>query len=187
MTDEELLEQMSQGSSAALETLFYRYHVQLHAYIYRLVGSKTVAEDLTQECFIRIMEAVKAKQLPTSFRPWAYKIAGNLCKDLWRKASYKREIPNEMHLDHALAVETVSSIFEKQLDRELIIQALHQLDEDKRNIIILRFYQELKLGDIAEILDIPLSTVKTRLYQSFKNLTTIINELEGTKHAQAAK
>jgi RNA polymerase sigma factor (sigma-70 family) len=109
MTDEELLYQMKKGDSAALETLFYRYHVQIHKYLYRMLGSKTLAEDLTQECFIRVMESVKQKHIPSSFRPWFYKIASNLCKDIWRKASYRNETLNDEKIKEFISNETVRS------------------------------------------------------------------------------
>jgi RNA polymerase sigma factor (sigma-70 family) len=75
----------------------------------------------------------------------------------------------------------------KQLDREMIIQALQLLDEKRRNLIVLRFYQELKLNEISNVLDLPLSTVKTRLYQSLKALHEILERLEGNNGEKKTK
>lgn len=187
MTDEELLHQMSRGNSAALETLVYRYHVPLQTYLIRVLGSKTLAEDLTQECFIRVMESVKSNRVPTSFRPWLYRIATNISKDIWKKSSFRHEVLDEKILFSHASNETVATIFQKQVERETINHALQQLEEDRRNIVFLRFYQDLKLEEIAEALDLPLSTVKTRLYQSLKKLGTIIKKEEEKERGGEAR
>lgn len=176
MTDEQLLEQMSRGNSAAFETLIYRYHVQLHAYLYRMLGSVTMAEDATQECFLRLMESILKNRIPVAFKPWLYKVASNLCKDIWKKASYQKEWLNNDYATTIAAEETVPHIFEKQVEREMVIQALQKLDDERRNLIILRFYQELKFDDIAVILDLPLSIVKRKFYQTLKMLHQILEE-----------
>lgn len=75
MTDEELLRQFGKGNFSALETLSYRYHATIQTYINRLMQSKGLAEDLTQECFIRVITSARLGRYPQSFRPWLYKIA----------------------------------------------------------------------------------------------------------------
>jgi energy-coupling factor transporter ATP-binding protein EcfA2 len=110
VTDEELLKEMGKGSASAFETLIFRYHSDIYAYLSRMLGSPTLAEDFTQECFVRIMESVKRRRLPDSFRPWIYKIATNLCRDYWRRAYVKHEVVNDEVLADYPARDTVSSI-----------------------------------------------------------------------------
>ncbi|CAH1209702.1 ECF RNA polymerase sigma factor SigW [Paenibacillus plantiphilus] len=175
MTDEELLKELSGGHASALETLAYRYHAAIRAYLFRLLQSRTLADDLTQECFIRVITSVKQGRLPEKFRPWLYKIATNLCRDHWRKAVNRMELVSDEGLLHVLAPDNVAHIYEKQVDRELVIQALNELPAERRHLMILRFYQELKLEEIADILDIPLSTVKSRLYYGIKQLNRMLS------------
>ncbi|MDF2671141.1 MAG: polymerase sigma factor [Paenibacillus sp.] len=178
MTDEQLVEELKSGSGSAVESLIIRYHAPIFAYLYRMVHSKPLAEDLTQECFVKAMESIRRKRVPDRLRPWIYTIAANLCKDLWRKSSYRQEqLQDELNIENRYKLEDmVASIFERQADRERVVRALHQLEPDKRNLIVLRFYQELKLDEIAHILDIPLSTVKSRLYHCLGELHRLLKE-----------
>lgn len=175
MTDEELLKELSRGHASALETLAFRYHAAIRTYLYRLLQSRTLADDMTQECFVRVITSVKQGRLPEKFKPWLYKIATNLCRDHWRKAANRMEQVGDEGLQHVLAPDNVAHIYEKQVDRELVIQALNELPAERRHLMILRFYQELKLEEIADILDIPLSTVKSRLYYGIKQLNRMLS------------
>lgn len=178
MDDGELLRELQTGSRSAFEAMVYRYHGPLYAYLYRMLDRKPLAEDLVQECFLRAMEAFRKGHLPDSLRPWLYRIASNLCKDHWRKASYRSECLQDQPEMEYPAEETVASIFERQQERERVVEAVHRLSPEKRNLIVLRFYQELKLEEIARILELPLSTVKSRLYQSLGELHRFLNDGE---------
>ncbi|WP_127585660.1 RNA polymerase sigma factor [Paenibacillus koleovorans] len=175
MTDEELLLQFGNGHISALETLTYRYHAAIQTYIHRMMQFKGVAEDLTQECFIRVMTSARSGRYPQCFRPWIYKIATNLCRDHWRKVSSSEQACEESKLSTIPAKDNVSHIYEKQEERAIVIQALNQLSPIRKEIVILRFYQELKLDEISEILDIPLSTVKSRLYEAIRSLNVLLH------------
>jgi RNA polymerase sigma-70 factor (ECF subfamily) len=194
MTDEQLLIELRSKSESAVESLIVRYHAPIFAYLYRMLNSRVLAEDLTQECFVRVIESIRKRRLPDQLKPWIYRIAANLCKDLWRKSSYKNEQLQEQneHLQEQFGQDfksgdTVTSIFERQADRERVIGALLQLHPEKRNLVVLRFYQELKLDEIARTLDIPLSTVKSRLYQSLAELHRLLNEEEQSQMEPSRK
>lgn len=173
--DEELLRQIAEGNEASMEALVYRYHKPIYEYLQRMLNDSSLAEDLSQECFIRMYRSVQTGRLPSRFRPWIYRIATNLCKDVWKSSAYRKETlweAEQMAL-HSDSV-TVSSIMERQWERESVIHALGSLAEDEREMIILRFYHELKLDEIAEVLDQPLSTVKTKLYKTFKKMAHLL-------------
>jgi RNA polymerase sigma factor (sigma-70 family) len=182
MKDEELAGLYQQGDEAAMEAIIYRYHAPIQSYIYRMTNNSNTAEELAQECFIKVCVALKARIMPTQFRPWIYRIATNLCKDLWRKSAFRSEVLVEQDkLTSFPEGETVLSIMEKQWEREEIIQALAELPEDNRQIVVLRFYEDLKLEEIAEIVEMPVNTVKSRLYKSLKRLAQVLqaNEQSG--------
>lgn len=187
VSDEQLLRELLNGNTAALENIVNRYHVPIYTYLYRLLGSPSQAEDLTQECFIRVIEYVRKGRLPDSFRPWIYKIAANLCRDLWRRPSYRYEWVNDEALGELPSDHSVASIFEKQSDREAVITAIGRLAPEKRNLIVLRFYQELKLEEIAGVLDIPLGTVKSRLYQCLTELERLLADRYGEEAGQSGR
>jgi len=171
MTDEQLLEQLQGANPAALEAVIYRYHEPVFRYIARLVRHSHLAEDLTQECFTRVCVAVRDRRLPNKLRPWIYRIATNLCKDQWKKASYRSEVSvDDRQLLDAPDDNTITSILARQWDREEVIRVLMLLDEDSRSIVILRYYEDLKLQEIAEIMELPLNTTKWKLYQALKRM-----------------
>lgn len=181
VTDEQLLAQYKQGNTAVLELFVYRYHSVIYAYLYRLTNKRQLAEDLVQECFIRVFTALQAGRVPVRFRPWIYQIATNLCRDVWKSGAYRYEVAA---LDTGVneagdgGSDTVASFLDKQVEREEVIAALGALPEEERQIVILRFYQELKLDEIAELLELPLSTVKSKLYRAFKRLALLLQKGE---------
>lgn len=185
VSDEDLLRQVAAGHGGSLEALIHRYHKPIYVYLQRMLGDPVLAEDLTQDCFIRVCHAVKAGRLPTKFRPWIYRIATNLCKDVWKSAAYRKEHLTDhevlsLHSDH----ETVSSILERQWEREAVIRALAQLRPEHKQIMILRFYHDLTLQEISEIVEQPLSTVKSRLYQTYKQLAQYMKREEGVSYGK---
>jgi RNA polymerase sigma-70 factor (ECF subfamily) len=144
-----------------------------------MLQQSSLADDLTQETFTRVIVAAQAGRLPERARPWIYQIATNLCKDLWKKSSYRNEQSTDQEaLSRHQDRETITSILERQWEREAVVSAVQSLSEDHRHIVILRFYHELKLEEIAEIVGIPLSTLKSRLYQSLKKLADILRTEE---------
>lgn len=179
VSDEQLLQNMADGDAASAEALVYRYHKPIYEYLQRMLNDSGLAEDLAQECFIRLYRSVRAGRLPSRFRPWIYRIATNLCKDVWKSSAYRREVSWEaeklaLHSDR----ETVTSILERQWDRESVILALERLTEEERQMIILRFYHELKLDEIAEMCELPLGTVKSKLYKTFKKMAQLLETEE---------
>ncbi|RKN75796.1 RNA polymerase sigma factor [Paenibacillus ginsengarvi] len=187
-SDEELLKMIASGSGAGMEALVYRYHKPIYEYLQRMLGDASLAEDLAQECFIRLYRTVRSGRLPSRFRPWIYRIATNLCKDVWKSSSYRREAlwgadKMSQHEDG----ETVTSLLERQWEREAVIRALGRLAEDEKEIVVLRFYHELKLDEIAETLELSLGSVKTKLYKSFKKLALMLEEEEAGPYGAAKR
>ncbi|MFD2170515.1 RNA polymerase sigma factor [Tumebacillus lipolyticus] len=186
ISDEELLSQIATGCEASLEALVYRYHKPIYEYLQRMLNDRSLAEDLCQECFIRVCKTVRTGRLPSRFRPWIYRIATNLCKDVWKSSAYRKEAlsgADKMSLHSA--GDTVSSILERQWEREAVIRALGRLADDEREVIVLRFYHELKLDEIAEILEQPLGSIKTKLYKTFKKMAKILKTEEVEPHGKA--
>ncbi|MDQ0091026.1 RNA polymerase sigma-70 factor (ECF subfamily) [Paenibacillus anaericanus] len=181
VTDEQLLMQFKQGNTAVLELFVYRYHQTIYAYLYRLTSKRQLAEDLAQECFVRVFTALQAGRLPERFRPWIYRIATNLCRDVWKSGAYRYEVTAKDTGVYDAAdggKDTVASFLDKQYEREAVIAALGALPEEERQIVILRFYEELKLEEIAELLELPLGTVKSKLYRAFRRLADILQKGE---------
>lgn len=186
ISDEELLKQIAAGDEASLEALVHRYHKPIYQYLQRMLNDSSLAEDLSQECFIRLCRSVQTGKLPSRFRPWIYRIATNLCKDVWKSPVYRKEALWETEkLSHHSDKETVTSILERQWEREAVVRALGSLADDEREIIILRFYNELRLDEISEMLEMPLGSVKTKLYKTFKKMAVLLNVEEVDPYGKA--
>ncbi|MBE1556114.1 RNA polymerase sigma factor [Sporosarcina limicola] len=171
MQDEEYMRQLSLGNESALDSLVFLYHKPLHGYVYRLLLDEKLAEDIIQETFIKIYKQGKRGDIPDKFKPWIYKIATNLCKDYWKKASTQREkLTDQYEGGHV----QVHHIIDLQIERKWMIEALNQLTIEYRMVLYLRFYQDLKYSEIALALDIPINTVKTRITRGLQRLEIIL-------------
>lgn len=171
ITDHALIERIAAGDQAALETLIYRYHAPVRGYLERLLSDRHKAEDLTQETFARLIRQAKRQQMPTEVRAWIYRVATNLCRDLWRSSAYQAEkLSRDQLPDRADDRPSVVEIFERQEARQQILKVLDSLSEVQRHIVILRFYQDLKLQEIADTLEMPLGSVKSSLFHALRHL-----------------
>lgn len=171
LSDEMLVQRMAEGDQAAFEALIHRYHGPLLGYLERHLQHREKAEDLVQETFLRLIRQLQKAKIPEQIRPWLYKVALNLCRDYWKSMSYRDDQQASTEpVERKDEGPSVIEIFERQETRKEILLSLDELGEVQKEIVILRFYQELKLQEIADIIDMPLSTVKTNLYQGLKKL-----------------
>jgi len=171
VTDEQLAERMAEGDQVAFEMFVHRYHGPLLSYLDRMLRNPQKAEDFVQETFVRLIRQLRRGPVPEKLKPWIYRVAKNLCFDYWRSAESRSNVLISGTLpDRADPLSSVVDIYERQETRKELLQALDSLSEAQRAIVILRFFQDLKLQDIAEVMDMSLSAVKSSLYQSLKKL-----------------
>ncbi|MRX72138.1 sigma-70 family RNA polymerase sigma factor [Bacillus lacus] len=173
MQDEDYMRRLSVGNDSALDTLVFRYHKPLYGYVYRLLLDEKLAEDIVQETFIKIYRQGKRGHIPDQFKPWIYKIATNLCKDHWKKASTRQEQFTDLNLE---TKGQIHHIIDRQLERQWMVDSLNQLSIEYRTVLYLRFYQDLQYAEIALTLDISINTVKTRIARGLKHLEKILKE-----------
>jgi RNA polymerase sigma-70 factor, ECF subfamily len=168
LSDEVLYQQVLQKSQPALTELIARYHVLIYRFLYRYTGDSALAEDITQETFIRLMKYRGVP--PQKFKPWIYVIAVNMARDHFQSAQYRYELSHsEEGIEH---IPDEGGLPEHGHDDVLV--ALAKLRPDQREVILLRFYHDLKLEEISEITDAPIGTVKSRLFHALKNLKAFL-------------
>lgn len=181
VSDEELASQMQLGSEAALEEMVKRYHGPVHGYLVRMSGDYHAANDLTQEIFIKMCGGIQSYTTGMLFRPWLYRIASNAYKDYLKKAYTRKVIPGLEETTHS-SVHTVTPEEKilKDYERVHLIKAINSLGHIYRETLILRYYDDLKLDEIASALKIPTGTVKSRLSNGLSQLKKIfsIKELD---------
>lgn len=173
MDDERaLIARMRAGDGEALRTLVLCYHRPLFAFLLRLTDDHALADDLAQETFIRM--SMQRGSPPDSVRAWAFTVARNLAYDYFRSAVYKREQATDFETEDC-GGSGLDEIAPEQAvidaDQQLAIAAqLQRLPPEQREAVILRFYHDLPLGEIAEVTAAPLGTVKSRLFHALKKL-----------------
>lgn len=170
ISDDDLVQAMAMGDQAAFEAFVHRYHGPLYGYLERMLQQRSTAEDMVQELFIRLIRQLQTGGPPRQIRAWMYRVASNLCRDYWRSASYRKEQQMADPPDRKDVSASVTDFYERQETRKEILEQLNRLSDIQRTVVILRFYQDLRLKDIAEILEIPLSTAKTHLYTAMNRL-----------------
>ena len=154
-----LIRKMRQGDDYAFDLFIHRYYKEILTYCYCHCPDKLYAEDLTQETFVRFFTKLSDYHYRGKTLNYLYTIAGNLCKDYQKKL---KEIPTEEA--ELIAVNSAEKEQpENILNKVLVEQALSQLPEEFREVIILFYFKEMKLKEISDILKISLPLVKYRI------------------------
>lgn len=181
-SDEQLMASVMAGDQVALAALVTRHHGPLLGYLYRLVGGdRQLAEDLVQETLLHVLQQ-RTYQSGRLFKPWLYMIATNLARDYFKSAAVRQRWQSgdsEEALLHLCDRE--ASPEERVLAAEQgseVRAALTELSEDYRVVVVLRFYQGFSLQEIAETLQIPLGTVKSRLSVGVHRLRTRLSPVQ---------
>ena len=181
-SDEYLLELALQGDRACFGELIERWQRKIYAFICRYVGNSTDAQDLTQDTFTKAYRNLDRLADPARFPSWLYKIALNECRMRFRKERRVHSVPLQEEEGYPgrpeLAVETATPETELavQEEIELVREAFKELPEEQRAVILMKEYQGLKFHEISEILGIPLSTVKSRMYLGLKTLRKLMEK-----------
>jgi len=183
-TDEELVEACLAGEESAFDVLLGRWEKRIRGAIYRLVGSDEEARDLCQEAFLKAYKSLRSFKQEARFSSWLYQIALNLCRDRMRRRRGKTMVSLD-ELEEGGAAMTVAGptaldLLQERDTRRLVVQAIEALPDEQREVIILKEYQGLTFLEIAQVLDVPISTVKTRLYRGLDQLRSRL-EREGVR------
>lgn len=173
-SDEELVEACQDGESSAFDLLVARWEDKIRGAAYRILGSEDEARDAAQEAFLKAYRALPGFKREAQFSSWLYRIAVNLCRDRLRRRKGKTLVSLEAleEIGPVLASrEPGAQDLVEQLDvRRAVRQAIAELSEEQREVVILKEYQGLTFLEIAQALDLPVSTVKTRLYRGLGQL-----------------
>lgn len=166
MREESLLKKLKEGEEAALEQLVCLYYPDILKYCIWHAPDRYLAEDAAQETFLKAINYVGACGFSGKFKAFLYKIALNTCRDMQRSKWSKR-----MPLD---VVEEEIPYDDKgftEVEEALAIRAYTRgLDDLSQEIVLLRFRQNLKLREIAEILDVPMRTVQSKLRTALRRI-----------------
>jgi len=178
-----LIEKSKAGDVAAFEELISSYQKKIFNLAYRMLGNINDADDLAQETFIRVFKSISNFKGESSFSTWIYRIATNVCLDELRKRKNKKAVSldDEIKVDDGEIKRQIESdsplpdeIAEREELRLLVKHAISDLPEEQRLIISLRDIQGLSYDEIAQVLDCPSGTVKSRINRARQALKKIL-------------
>lgn len=159
--DADLISRARRGDVEAFNLLVSRWDKRVFNYLWRLSGNREDAMDLAQEVFLKAYQSLRKLEDPSRFAPWLYRIAHNEAYSLLRKRRPEMvsEAP-ELGTQPAYPMELTVAVS----------TALERLSPEQREAVVLKIYQGLKFEEMAEALDCPVSTVKSRLYAALEQL-----------------
>lgn len=187
----ELFSRICRGETHLIETLIEQHKLPLYRFLVRLVGDLALADDLFQETWLRVVEHFGRYDPGQSFEAWMFSIARHAAIDHLRRRAVRGEVALENNsgdnpasplewLESAEADSVLDRLVEGEV-RTRVQTLLAALPWRYREVLLLRFQQELPLEEIARILDLPLSTVKTRVQRGLEALRVRLEALgEGT-------
>ena len=189
-SDEELVALATAGDLDSFNQLVARWERPIYALAYRTLGREEDARDVVQEAFLRAFRALRGFRGQAKFSSWLYRITLNLCRD-WIRRERRAPVvhlpegvdPIEVADERVAPSESVEDLVARKQMSEAVARAMQELPEEQRVAILLKEFHGLTFQEIADQLDCPLSTVKTRLYQG---LSVLRRRLERRQAEQAS-
>ena len=175
-SDEQLLRDYLDGQASGFELLVRRHSQQLYQFVLRFTRNTAAAEDVVQETFLQVNLAAPTFDLTRRLKPWLFTIAANKARDWLRSRNRKREVPLDLPTDGEEEREArLLNLLEQEVDhphenleltekRRLVRHVVDEMPRHLMEVMTLAYYHHLRYREIAEILDVPLGTVKSRLH-----------------------
>jgi RNA polymerase sigma-70 factor, ECF subfamily len=177
MNEEELIVLAKQGNMFAFQQLIEAYYPVVERFAYQLGNRQDEIEDITQEVFIRVYRFLEQFS-HAKFSTWLYKITLNVTRDMARKRLQNmKKVIKAQHQPQESYPDTEASVLKHENDR-LLHLCVQQLDEKYRVPIVLFYFHDKKYEEIADIMSITLSTVKTRILRGKTMLKKALEDLE---------
>lgn len=181
IVDQELVEKSLRGEKKAFEMIVKKYQTPILNYIGRMVGNRELALDMTQEVFIKLYTALSQYRSEYKFSTWLFKITRNHVIDFWRKKKIKAfSTDQEENSPFSTEIPSDDPPLCRKLElteiRNKIESALEKLPTSLRELFVWRHINGLSYEEIAEIKELPLGTVKNRVFQAKETLRNLIGE-----------
>lgn len=182
MQDELLIRRAQRGDADAFEQLLLEHQKNVYNLCYRMAGNPDDAMDLSQETFLRAWRCLDQYQFASAFSTWLYRLCSNICIDFLRKRRRQQTVPLTFEdadgEEQTYAVPDPAPLPEEQVElkltREILQAAMAQLLPEHRAVLQLRVVNEMSYEQIADVLDIQIGTVKSRLSRARNQLKKIL-------------
>lgn len=183
--EKRLIQGLKKKDAIAFEKFVEMYQKDIYNLSLRFLGNEQDALDITQELFIKVLKKIDTFEGNSKLSTWVYRITVNYCKDFVKKNRRRTHISLDKPIGNADGdflneIEdggpTPQTILEKKLENELLQNAIESLEGEQKEIIILRYINELSYSEIGEILKLPEGTIKSRLSRARKKLAEILKK-----------
>jgi len=183
MTDEELVDFYAQGNNTAFDVLLSRHKNSIFSYIYFIVRNTELAEDIFQETFVKAIVTIKQGKYTENgkFRAWISRIAHNLIIDNFRQEKNEQMISNDdMEVDlfnnHKLSDGTIEDELVKEQILTDVKRLIEYLPNNQKEVLILRYYQDLSFKEIADVTGVSINTALGRMRYAILNMRKMAEE-----------
>jgi RNA polymerase sigma factor (sigma-70 family) len=177
MTDEMIMEAVKNGDLQQVSLLFERYHKRIFNFLARMTMDRDLAEDLTQNVFLRIMKYRTSYREGNRFESWIYQVARNAFSDHYKaqKNKFSDFVDVENVSDSMQDSDEGSEMDEKE---RLLQQSMALLTEEQRELLVLTRFQHMKYEDVATIMDTTVANIKVKVHRAIAKLREHYFELE---------
>ncbi|ACB85465.1 RNA polymerase, sigma-24 subunit, ECF subfamily [Natranaerobius thermophilus JW/NM-WN-LF] len=181
--DEFLVKQCQNGHLDAFEELVHKYHQKVYSLCYRFSGNHDDANDLAQEAFIRVYHSINKFHFKSAFSTWLYRVTSNVCLDEMRKRKRKSSVSLDSPMetdDGELYFNLPDQKFNPELMaerkdvQEIVHKAIQELPKDQKLTLLLREMEGFSYDEMAEVMNVSVGTVKSRLSRARNNLKEIL-------------
>lgn len=172
------MQQIVSGDQAAFNDLYHRYKDRMYYYFYRMLGnSADQANDFLQELFMKLIEKPESYNPNYPFQTWLFSVANNQCKNEYRRREVRKEYQAQEALQPQIDYIRPAPVEPDQLIEKIFL-TLEQLGEEHRSAFLLRYREGFSIREVAEILELPEGTVKSRLFYAKKLLAEKLGYLK---------
>lgn len=178
LSDEELVRLLRDGSTSAGQTLVKRYFQPLMRYLLRVSGSEHLAEELHQQTWLSVLDHVDRFDKSSAsggFKAWLFRIATNKANDHWRSSGREKSAREGMKLVMDDEVPDAGFRLEGTEQQEKLKAAIEKLPDAQRQVLMLRYYSNLKFVEIADLLGCPLNTALGRMHKAILKLRQLMD------------
>lgn len=178
-TDEALARLLKSGDTDAGEELVKRFHAPLSRYLHRLTGADHLAEELHQQTWLSVLHHIDRFDPVSStggFKAWLFRIATNKANDYWRSRGREKSATEGLRLVTDESAPASDERLESTEQQMKLKRAITQLPESQRQVLMLRYYSNLKFVEIADLLGCPLNTALGRMHKAILKLRLLMEK-----------
>jgi RNA polymerase sigma-70 factor (ECF subfamily) len=176
MTDEVIMEAVKSGNLQQATLLFERYNKRIYNFLARMTMDRALAEDLTQNVFLRVIKYRNSYREGARFQSWIYQIARNVFSDHYQTIKKKfSDFVDVENIRDNMADDSNEMRDEKE---ELLRQSMEKLSEDQRELLVLTRFQQMKYEEVAALMDTSVANIKVRVHRALIKLREHYFELE---------